>query len=87
MKTQPFYAVRVVVVDADAQHYQRDYVRGEMRVGKSHFDSWALGHMIRTVSAPGSTILEWRIQPVDYGNVVENRQYRHTTHQETSRPV
>lgn len=77
-KRQPFYAVRVVI-QAETETYTRDYVRGEQRMGRSAFDSYALGHMLRLVSERDQWV-KWDIHEIDFNTVRENRQYHHTTH-------
>ena len=76
---QPFYAVRVVVTHDDGSSSQRDYVRGETRMGRDTFGQFALGNMLSLVS-DGSTPVLWTVEAIDFETVRENRQYHHTTH-------
>jgi hypothetical protein len=79
MKRQPFYAVRIVIRHAEGSTSTRDYVRGDMHIGRSAFDSFALGDMIRTCTDTGGEPFTWEIHQVDFATVAENRRY-HTTH-------
>lgn len=79
MTRQPFYAVRIVIRDADGQTSTRDYVRGETRMSREKFSAFALGDMICLVSSPGDTIT-WNAHEISWETVKENREYHHTTH-------
>lgn len=79
-KSQPFYAIRVVIRNTGSgETFTRDYVRGERRMGRSAFDSYALGNMLRLVTT-GTTPVTWEIHEVDFAQVTENRKFHHTTH-------
>jgi hypothetical protein len=90
-KSQPFFAVRVVV-HHEGGSSQRDYVRGETRMSKQRFASWALGDMIALVTMrpqrdgtwfSDDEITEWSVTEIDPQTVHENRRYSHTTHNES----
>lgn len=55
---QKFYAVRVTVTDVHGGiTSERDYVRGNKRMSRDDFDSFAIGDMIRLVTSPGDQIV------------------------------
>ena len=79
--TRKFFAVRVVLADDNGSTYSRDYVRGEMRLGKQAFTAYAVGDFIGLVSEG-----TWAgFEPVGVTElypeqVIANRKYQHTTH-------
>lgn len=78
MKRRKFFAVRVVVTDLiNGSQATRDYVRGDMHVGKQAFTAFALGDMIQLI---GWTDITWSVFEIDHATVIENRKYHHTTH-------
>lgn len=81
MKRQPFYAVRVVVRQADGSTATRDYVRGETRMSVDRFSQWALGNLLSLVST-GDAPITWAVHSIEPATVHENRRYHHTTHTE-----
>lgn len=79
---QPFYAVRVVVTHVDTGSTStRDYVRGERRMSRDAFASFALGDLLNLVTEPGEAVT-FKVEEVDFPTVAINRQYNHTTHTE-----
>jgi hypothetical protein len=80
-KTQPFYAVRVVLTYPDGSTVQRDYVRGQTHLGKDRFDSFALGDLIRTVGQVAFS--DMTVTEIDFEMVRQNRQFGHTSHDES----
>lgn len=79
MKTQAWCAFRVAVYDRDTgETFTRDYVRGEKRMGVDAFAAWALGDFLLTTGV--SNNVRWRMEPVEWRTVRENRLYHHTTH-------
>lgn len=83
MNRQPFYAVRVVLTDKGGSSFQRDYVRGETRMGKDSFNRWALGDFIYVIGGAhmdGDFLDTYKIIEIDGAAVAENSRYKHTTH-------
>lgn len=85
VRQQAYYAVRVVIYHASGGSAQRDYVRGNKRMGKAAFDAWALGDLLTLTqygyeSATDADPVTWTIEEIDAHTAQENRQYHHTTH-------
>jgi hypothetical protein len=90
MNRQKYFAVRVVIIHEDGSSTQRDYVRGETRLGRDKFAAWALGDMLSLVTGhqrpeqgadwSGEPIQRWRVYEVTGEQVAENRRFHHTTH-------
>ena len=81
MKTKPFFAVRVVLDDREGSTFTRDYVRGEQRMGKLTFTSWAVGDFIGIISeGTYQGVQVANVFEIDHSTVVENRRYQHTSH-------
>jgi hypothetical protein len=81
IRTRKFVAVRVVLMDADSNLFQRDYVRGELRLGKQAFISYAVGDFIGIITGgefTNTTVVS--VEEIDYKTVIENRRYAHTSH-------
>lgn len=80
MQSQKFFAVRVVIRYAGGSTAQRDYVRGEWRIGQARFASWALGDLLRMVIGDGGLVEGFDVVEIAPEQVYDNRRYHHTTH-------
>lgn len=78
IKSQPFYAVRVAVYTPNGTE-TRDYVRGEWRISKDKFASFALGDMIHLTSRPSNDSVRWLVTEVTGHQVYEGARYEHTS--------
>jgi hypothetical protein len=58
MTSQPFYAIRVTLYDETGSIVERDYVRGETRMGRARFAAFALGDLI-LITRGDSSIENW----------------------------
>jgi len=75
MPDQPFFAVRVVVHYDNGGSTERDYVRGQQRMGKDRFAAFALGDLLMLTEAGQTSPVTWSITEIDSASLHQFRNH------------